>query len=143
MDERLRHINQWKHNRRFLTSITPEFPDWAVTCAFYISLHAVDALLAYDGVTGVTSHDSRKRVLINTNRYRYIRERFIPLFDLSRTVRYLADPTSWVKASDIEANVLKRYLYPIESSVQKLIGDDLGLPEVKLSGLWIAESGSA
>lgn len=93
MEASRRHIEQWKHNRRFLSSISVEFPDWAVTCAFYVALHAVDALLAHDGVTGVTNHDSRKRVLISTNRYSFIRKKFLPMFDLSRTVRYLAEPT--------------------------------------------------
>jgi len=45
------HITQWKHNRAFLATIPPDYPDWVVTVAFYVALHAVDALLAHDKVT--------------------------------------------------------------------------------------------
>lgn len=121
MGSRDDHIRQWKHNRDFLGLIPPDYPDWLVTVTFYVALHAVDALLAHDGVTGVTSHDDRKRVLIYTNRYAGIQRSFLPLYDLSRTVRYLADPAKWVPSDRIQKDVIGRYLYPIEKSVQTLM----------------------
>lgn len=127
-----RHIQQWKHNRSFLPLIDPEYGDWIVNVAFYVALHAVDALLAHDRVTGVNSHDARNDVLIRTNKYRHIQRHYMPLYSLSRTVRYLADPLLWVPADQIEAQVFPRFLYPIEKSVQKLIGLDLQLAQIVL-----------
>jgi hypothetical protein len=73
------HIRQWKHNRYFLVSIPPEYPDWFVTVAFYVALQAVDALLAHDRVTGITSHESRKIVMMRTNKYKRVELAFLPL----------------------------------------------------------------
>jgi len=114
------HLNQWRHNRTFLESIDPAYPDWLVTASFYTALHVVDALLLHDHVTSVTSHDTRNRILGQTNRYKKINSHFYPLYDLSRTVRYLADHQQWVPFSKIESEVFKRFLYPSETSVRKL-----------------------
>jgi hypothetical protein len=119
------HIDQWKHNRAFLATIAPAYPDWLVTVAFYVALHAVDALLAHDKVSGVTSHDGRNRTLMNTNRYAQIWKHYQTLYDLSRTVRYLAAPAKWIPADQVDAQVLRRNLYPIERSVEKLMGQTL------------------
>jgi len=53
------------------------------------------------------------------------------LYGLSRTVRYMADPSRWVPLADIETQVLG-HLYKVEKSVQKLMGKDLGLKKVVL-----------
>lgn len=126
-----RHIQQWKHNRDFLATISPQYPDWMVTVSFYVALHAIDTLLAHDGVK-VTNHDGRNRALIQTNRYQFISSKYLSLYNLCRTIRYLADPIQWVPLEKIEADVLKRYLYPIEQSVQKLIKQDLRLSLIQL-----------
>ena len=126
------HIKQWKHNREFLGTISPKYADWIVTVAFYVALHAVDALLAHANVERVTSHDTRNAVLRQTNKYLKVKKHYMPLYDLSQTVRYLADPHIWVPPDQINREVLRRYLYPIEESVQKLIGQDLDLRPVEL-----------
>lgn len=128
------HIQQWKHNREFLVTIPPKYPDWIVTTAFYVALHAVDALLYHDKVRGITKHEYRNAVLIDTNKYLGIKNAYFPLYDLSRTVRYLADPARWVPTDQIHKNVISRYLYPIEASVQNLMGAKLGLPKIELAG---------
>jgi hypothetical protein len=133
MADRQKHIQQWEHNRKLLALLPPEFPDWLVTCAFYVALHSVDALLAFDKVQRVTSHESRNKVLMHTNRYGAVTKAYMPLYGLSRTVRYLADPASWVPLAEIEKNVIHRYLYPIEKSVQGLMGVDLGLLKIKIA----------
>ena len=92
---------------------------------FYTALHAIDSLLKHDDVKGVVSHNARNATLIKTNRYAQIWRHFQPLYDLSRTVRYLAKPGRWVSWDKIEVDVVKRYLYPIEKSVQKLIGKNI------------------
>ena len=116
------HLDQWRHNRRLVAQIPRAFPDWIVTVTFYAALHIVDALLASDTVRGITSHDARNRVLQTTNRYNFIWLRYGQLYMLSRTVRYLAEPTKWVSVEDIQSKVFPRYLYPIEQSVEKLLG---------------------
>ena len=126
-----RHIAQWKHNRAFLSTILPEYPDWIVTACFYVAVHAVDALLSHDKIFP-TSHDSRNDVLVKTNRYLAACKSYFPLYTLSRTVRYFADPGAWIRHEDIERQVLGRYLYPLEKTVQRLIGVDLGLAKIVL-----------
>ncbi len=81
-----KHLDQWKHNRAFLSIIPATYPDWIVTVAFYVSLHAVDALLAHDQVGRVNSHDSRNNVLMQTRRYQQIWRHYQPLHDLSRRI---------------------------------------------------------
>lgn len=122
MDRNLQaHLRQWTHNRKFLESIQPDYPDWIVTVAFYVALHAIDAILVHDKVPGIISHAARNDVLMRTNRYEKIFRAYQPLYALSQTVRYLADPSKWVLAEEIEGNVLRRYLYPIEASVFNLL----------------------
>ncbi len=126
------HLDQWQHNRTFLQSIEPLYPDWAVTAVFYTALHAVDALLTGDKVPGIVSHETRNRALMHTNRYAKIWDRYQPLHDLSRTIRYLAQPGRWVPWERIESDVVRRHLYPIEQSVQKLLNVQLDLPPIAL-----------
>jgi hypothetical protein len=61
------------------------------------------------------------------NRYDKIYDRFDPLYKLARTIRYLADATQWVPLDQIQSQIIERHLYPIERSVQKLVGRDLAL----------------
>ena len=125
------HIRQWQHNRRCLCTIAPDFSDWQITVAFYTALHAVDTLLSFDKVT-VTNHEGRNRTLAGTNRYEKVNESYQPLYNLSRVVRYLAQPQKWVPPHHIQRQVVERYVYPIERSVQKLIGRDLTLPPIRI-----------
>lgn len=127
------HIRQWTHNRAFLVTIEPGFRDWVVTAAFYTALHAVDTLLAFDKVT-VTSHEGRNRTLAEVNRYEKVHDAYDPLYKLARTVRYLADPGKWIPSEQVQKQVIERYLYPIERSVQKLIARDLALGPITLKG---------
>ena len=125
------HITQWKHNRLFISSIDREFHDWIVTAVFYTALHAVDALLSHDKIT-ITNHDARNLALLQANRYEFINEKYLPLYGLARSVRYFANPAKWVPASAIKKDVVERYLYPIENSVQRLMGQDLNLGPVSV-----------
>lgn len=126
------HVKQWQHNRDFVGTIDPGYPDWAVTGTFYAALHAVDALLKHDKVTGVVSHEARNRTLAMTARYQKIWELYQPLYGLSRTIRYLAKPTRWVPWEKIEAEVFRRFLYPLEESVRKLMGSTDSLPRITM-----------
>jgi hypothetical protein len=126
------HINQWTHNRAFLQTISPEFPDWAVTASFYTALHAVTSLLVHDGNSTVTSHESRNTILAANRRYQKIWESYQPLYGACRTIRYFAEPRRWVTWERLDKDILRRYLYPIEQSVQKLIGQELNLSAITL-----------
>jgi hypothetical protein len=126
------HIKQWHHNRAFIGRIDPDFPDWAVTATFYTALHAIDALLKHDKVMRVVSHASRNETLAKTNKYAKIWELYCPLYDMSRTIRYLAKPARWVSWPNIEGEVFRRYLYPLEASVLKLMGNADPLPPIKM-----------
>ena len=123
------HVKQWRHNRRFLPTIDPAYHDWIVTVTFYTALHAVDALLAHDKIP-VNSHQSRNETLRRVTRYDKIERSYLPLYNLARTVRYSADPNRWIPVEQIRGKVIVRHLYPIETSVQKLIGLDLSLEAI-------------
>lgn len=126
------HRTQWLHNRALLARLPATYPDWIITVAFYTALHAVDALLAHDRITGVVSHETRNAVLRSTNRYLAIWRAYQPLYTLSRTVRYMAEPAQWVPHAAITSDVFRRYLYPVEQSVQRLTGDATPLPPIVL-----------
>lgn len=126
MSSKQDHITQWKHNREFAASIDTKFHDWVVTAVFYTAVHSIDTLLAHDKIT-VRSHDMRRQALEQTNRYKLISEKFDTLYSLCRTIRYLANPSGWVPADRLQKDVVERYLYPIEKSVQKLINHDMQL----------------
>jgi hypothetical protein len=126
------HIKQWTHNRAFLLTIPLEYPDWLVTVSFYVALHAVDALLAYDKISP-TSHAYHNAVALKTNRYAEIRRGYMPLYNLCRAARYLADPDQWIPSSKIQAQVIESYLRPIENSVEKLIKQELSLPPILIT----------
>jgi hypothetical protein len=121
------HLQQWKHNRAFLAWIPSDFSDWFITATFYTALHAVDVLLRADGVPRATSHQSRNAILRETKRYESIWKRYRPLYDLSQSVRYLAAPKTWISYQQADSLILARYLYPIESSVKKLLSDHAAL----------------
>ncbi len=57
------HLRQLRHNWRFLKSFyapaTP-YADWAVTVAFYIAIHALEAWLARQGIH---SHSHHERII--------------------------------------------------------------------------------
>ena len=126
------HTTQWHHNRAFISAIDPDFPDWAVTATFYAAVHAVDALLEHDKISGVVSHEARNEALARISRYKKIWSVYHPLYGLARTVRYFADPLQWVPWGKIEAEIFPRYLYPLEQSVLKLMGRQNALPPVTL-----------
>lgn len=56
----------------------------------------------------------------------------MPLYSLSRTVRYLADPAKWISTEMIEPKVFG-YLYAVENSAQKLMRKDLKSEKITLS----------
>jgi len=125
-------MEQWRHNRILLSVIPTSHPDWIITVTFYTALHAVDALLEFDGVQRVHSHESRNNVLNRTRRYEKIWDHYQPLYDLSRRIRYLASPRDWIRADDIPGKVFSRFLFPIENSAHGLMGLEHTAPSIAL-----------
>ena len=72
-----------------------------------MAVHAIDTLLANDKIYP-TSHDYRNEVLVKTNRYSAIYLAYGPLYTLSRTVGYFADPKTWVPIESIQPKILER-----------------------------------
>lgn len=126
-----RHLNQWQHNRDFVQELDPKYNDWIITGLFYASLHAVDALLAHKGNTA-TDHASRNGILSETNSYSKIWGHYRPLYSLSREIRYMANPQTWLPADQISGQIIKRYVYPPEKSVLGMIAVDLNLPPIEI-----------
>jgi hypothetical protein len=126
------HVAQWQHNRSLLGEIPASHPDWVVTVAFYTAVHAIDAALTFEGVT-VCNHDQRFEAIAGLNRMLKVGTLYHPLYDLCRKVRYTADPNQWIPPAELERQVIRRYLLPLEQSIEGLIGKTLGLPTIKLS----------
>jgi hypothetical protein len=129
-----RHIGQWKHNRLLIAKIPASHPDWIVTVAFYTAVQAVDAALAFEDAPA-WNHDTRFAALASIHRLSALRGYYHPLYDLSRKVRYTADPNTWILPRDIDSKVIRSLLLPLEKSVEKILGRKLELPALNLSHL--------
>jgi hypothetical protein len=127
-----RHVAQWRHNRTLIGQIPQTHPDWVVTVSFYAAVHAVDAILAFEDVI-VSNHEGRFKAMAALNRLLRVRTLYHPLYDLCRKVRYVADPNQWIPAAEIDAQVIRRYLLPLEKSVEKLLGRNLALSPIALA----------
>lgn len=129
-----RHIAQWHHNRALIEKLPASHSDWVVTAAFYTAVHAIDAALAHEGHL-VSNHEKRFEALAFVNRLAKPRQLLHTLYNLSRTARYSADPSQWIAPRRIEPDEIRGRLYPLEQSIQKLIGRNLNLPLLDLSHL--------
>ncbi len=122
------HKARWVHNRQFIASLQETYCDWMLTGAFYAAVHAVETLIAFDGQPNTTSHEARNQVLKNVKRYQQIWRHYRELYNASQTTRYHCAPQDWIPSNDIKTIWIPNYLYPIEKSVQKLMGDQDRLP---------------
>ena len=124
------HRNRWFHNRAFVGTINDAYCDWILTAAFYAAVHAVETLVAHDGLPNHTSHEARNQTLQKTNKYKQIWKHYHTLYNVSLTTRYHCSPDTWISAEQIKKKLIPSYLYPVEKSVQKLLGDAEKLPVV-------------
>lgn len=115
------HLGQWQHNRKFIATIDPEFPDWMVTVTFYAAMHLVEALLTADGAKDRSRHQDRFQILQHEQRYQKVYESYHVLYDLAHVTRYTATPARWISIERIKSEVIEKLLYPIEKSVRKLL----------------------
>jgi len=134
-----RHIVQWKHNRDLIGQLPASHPDWIVTVIFYTAVQAVDAVLAFEEVTA-WNHDKRFKAIASLNRLSKLGRNYHTLYDLSRKVRYMADPNLWIPPNQIDKAVVRGLLLPLENSAATVLGRDLTLPELDLTRLSAAPS---
>lgn len=82
------HWRQVRHNLTFLQSFygpTAPYADWAVTVAFYAAVHAVETVLAQQGVHSRTHTDHHSHV---RRLFPHIRTLYYRLDTFSRQARY-------------------------------------------------------
>ncbi|HWL09560.1 MAG TPA: hypothetical protein VNQ76_14215 [Planctomicrobium sp.] len=113
----------------YLTERIDEFPQWTTTVAFYVAVHAVEALFAHDGHHS-DSHEDRNRRLKAENRYKHIWGHYRPLWNDSRIARYMEDHNGkaypifsvYLPGSEVRTTHLNHHLHQILQSVRKLTG---------------------
>lgn len=112
-----RHVQQWKHNRRFAKTIDGTYRDWQITAIFYTALHAVDAALASLGVQ-VADHTARNDAVKTNGSFAAVRDQYINLYRISRITRYDADPDKWLPEEYLTVNdLVEGLLKPIENGL--------------------------
>ena len=108
------HLAQAISNEKFLNDVDDaRFPDWAVTVAFYTSLHLVNRVTARDEVN-ISSHSDRNKYLM-TN-YRPLWKLYEPVYILSIKARYICGHTT-VNDADKAKRLLKR----IDTEVERIL----------------------
>ena len=127
------HVEQWKHNRRFATTVDATFRDWQVTAVFYTALHAVDAALAHLGIA-VSSHEQRNSFVKSNASLTPVRNAYLHLHRLSLVTRYDTEPDKWLPREFQHVEELAAaWLRPIERHVKELIGLKEAWPDQSLT----------
>src|SRR5262249_23928049 len=108
------HQDKADHCRRFLDSIAKGFPDWRAIVAFYIALHLVEKLRAYDGEHS-TSHDDRDAYV--RRKHRKIYNSYHRLFTASLDARYKTLGAFTISPEDVQTILIDTYLAEIEGYV--------------------------
>jgi hypothetical protein len=118
MGRQQNHRDKWKSNRAFLQELPEQHADWAAVVVFYTALHAVEWLMASDGVTKPTSHKTRDMVLANS-RYAPIRKAYDVLKNVSWMARYEAAPAARksLTIEQVQGRLIDKYLMTIEAFV--------------------------
>lgn len=75
-------------HKKFLETISDEFPDWLATAAFYTAVELVEQLLAERGHHS-KSHFERKQALKRHYPHRTLNQAFHDLYNASLDARYL------------------------------------------------------
>jgi hypothetical protein len=116
------HITQAASNARFLSSVpltvTPSYPDWAITVAFYTAVHLVEAHFARQNRHCFKHPDRNQEV---TQRLSGIRTAYLLLYIDSGKARYDCQRITRKFADD----VLKQRYEPIRAHLCGLLGISL------------------
>ncbi len=89
------HINQFKHNKKFLSfgisNAKESFHDWEITVNFYAVIHLIEAILYKEcQIEDIRTHEERQNYIYdNPNVFNNnVRKDYFALQTLARTARY-------------------------------------------------------
>ena len=123
MDNVELHLNQYKHNKNFISygiSNTKEkFCDWEVTVYFYATIHLVEAVMCkkIENVE-IKSHEDRRRLMYSHKEtFGTSQNSYRMLYDLARTARY----NGITKITDIDVYQAQSYFEDVEQKLLKYI----------------------
>jgi hypothetical protein len=109
------HQEKAQRNRRFLATISDEFPEWLASVAFYTAVELIEQLLAAKGHHS-KSHFERKTALKQYYPNQHLNRAFNDLYNASLDGRYLSldkAPTT----ADVRAILIGKQLALIEQYV--------------------------
>ena len=109
------HQEKADHNRAFLNTITDDaYCDWKATIAFYVAVHLVEKLRAYEGDHS-ENHDDRDAAVRRTHSRIY--NAYHQLFNASLTARYKSLGAFKISPADVQSKLIDTYLASIERYV--------------------------
>ena len=108
------HKAKAEHHRRFLASISDEFPDWLCTVAFYTAVELIEMALAERNFHS-KSHEDRKR-FVNLHLQRIFKA-YHTLYNASLDVRYEPEE-HWPSISEVRDILIGEKLRHIEGFIE-------------------------
>jgi hypothetical protein len=109
------HQEKADHNRAFLNTLTDDtYHDWKAIVAFYVAVHLVEKLRAYEGDHS-ESHEDRDRAVRKDHSRIY--NAYHHLFNASLVARYKSRSAFKISPADVQSKLLDTYLAEIERYV--------------------------
>ena len=109
------HQEKAVHNRDFLGTISDDvYSDWRATIAFYVAVHLVEKLRAYDGDHS-QDHSDRDRYVRGNHRAIY--DSYRQLYSAALEARYKSLHAFSISSEDVGAVLIDDYLAEIEQYV--------------------------
>jgi hypothetical protein len=117
------HQEKADHNSNFLKTILDDaFCDWKATIAFYVAVHLVEKLRAYDGKHS-ENHEERDRY-VRANHHS-IYNAYHQLFTVSLVARYKSLHAFQISPDDVQSKLIASYLAEIEKFVARVTASKL------------------
>lgn len=113
-----KHREKAESNKKFREQIPDEFPDWLAIVAFYEAVHLVEILMARAGVHG-KNHRHRNGEI--QKRFPDIWKHYLPLFNVSRLVRYTPYKMT---TEQVQKNMVDHRLAKVRHLVEEALKDD-------------------
>lgn len=104
---------------------------WFATCAFYVAVHTVEAMVFLDPNSDddhFTSHSNRNYVLRTTNRYSQVWRHYKPLQEISEVARYLVQCNNfadYMNRQQVEERVIRHYLLQLGRAADNRVNNQL------------------
>ena len=109
------HQEKAEHNRAFLGTIADDaYSDWRATTAFYVAVHLVEKLRAYDGDHS-QDHSERDRYVRRNHRAIY--DSYRQLYSASLEARYKSLHAFSIPPADVTGVLIDVFLVEIERHV--------------------------